>query len=58
MLVTALTEHTGYDKAAVIAKKSQAEGTTLRQAALDSGDVTAEEYDKWVRPELMIGPSK
>jgi fumarate hydratase class II len=58
MLVTALTPHIGYDKAAKIAKKAMTEGTTLRQAALGLGYVTAEEFDRWVRPELMIGPKK
>jgi fumarate hydratase class II len=57
MLVTALNPHIGYDKAAQIAKKAHAEGTTLREAALASGFVTAEEFDRWVRPEAMIGPA-
>lgn len=53
MLVTALNRHIGYDKAAAIAKKAQAEGTNLRDAALELGHVTAEQYDKWVVPEDM-----
>jgi fumarate hydratase class II len=57
MLVTALSPHIGYDKAAAIAHKAHAEGTTLREAAIASGDVTAAEFDRWVRPENMLGPS-
>jgi fumarate hydratase class II len=56
MLVTALNPHIGYDKAAAIAKKAHREGTTLKQAALALGYVTEEEFDRWVRPERMIGP--
>ena len=54
MLVTALAPHIGYDKAAAIAKKAHAEGSTLRAAALASGHVSAEEFDRWVRPADMI----
>ena len=57
MLVTALAPHIGYDKAAAVAKKAHKEGTTLREAALALGYVTEEEFDRWVRPETMIGPS-
>ncbi len=57
MLVTALNPHIGYDKAAQIAKKAHAEGTTLRAAAIASGHLTAEQFDQWVKPEAMIGPS-
>lgn len=53
MLVTALTPHIGYDKAAEIAKKAHAEGTTLRAAALELGFVSAEEFDEWVDPRKM-----
>jgi fumarate hydratase, class II len=56
MLVTALSPHIGYDKAAEIAKKAHHEGLTLREAALDLGYVTETEYDEWVRPEKMVGP--
>jgi len=56
MLVTALSPRIGYDRAAEIAKKAHREGTTLRQAALALGYVTAEQFDIWVRPEKMIGP--
>jgi fumarate hydratase class II len=55
MLVTALAPHIGYDKAASIAKKAHAEGTTLREAALASGHVSEDQFDDWVRPEKMIG---
>jgi fumarate hydratase, class II len=59
MLVTALTPHIGYDKAAQIAKHAHgdgdAQGSTLRQAAVASGHVTAEQFDLWVRPMDMIG---
>ena len=57
MLVTALAPHIGYDMAAAVAKKAHAEGSTLRAAALALGVVTEEEFDRWVRPETMIGPS-
>jgi fumarate hydratase class II len=56
MLVTALAPTIGYDKAAEIAKAAHKRGTTLREEALRSGYVTAEEYDRIVRPENMIGP--
>ncbi|HXC40429.1 MAG TPA: class II fumarate hydratase [Burkholderiales bacterium] len=55
MLVTALNPHIGYDKSAEIAKKAHREGTTLREAALASGYVSAEQFDAWVRPEDMVG---
>jgi fumarate hydratase class II len=55
MLVTALNPHIGYDKAAQIAKKAWAEGTTLRAAALALGFTTAEEFDAWVRAQDMLG---
>jgi fumarate hydratase class II len=53
MLVTALNPHIGYDKAAEIAKKSLAENKSLKQAAIESGHVTAEEFDQWVNPSDM-----
>jgi fumarate hydratase class II len=56
MLVTALNPHIGYDKAAKIAKTAHEQGTTLRQAALSLGFVTAEQFDEWVRPEKMVSP--
>ncbi len=56
MLVTALNPHIGYDKAAKVAKKAHAEGTTLKQAAMSLGFLSDEEFDRWVRPESMLGP--
>jgi fumarate hydratase, class II len=56
MLVTALSPHIGYDRAAEIAKKAHLERSTLREAALRLGYVTPEDFDRWVRPEAMIGP--
>ncbi len=55
MLVTALNPHIGYDKSAQIAKKAHKEGTSLREAAVASGFVSAEDFDRWVRPEQMVG---
>jgi fumarate hydratase class II len=54
MLVTALNPHIGYHKAAEIAKKAHKEGTTLREAALALGHVTAEQFDEWVDPAKMV----
>ena len=54
MLVTALAPHIGYDRAAEIAKKAHQEGSTLREAALALGHVTAADFDRWVRPEDMV----
>jgi fumarate hydratase class II len=56
MLVTALVPHIGYDKAAEIARRASREGSTLRESALASGFVSAEEYARWVVPADMIGP--
>jgi fumarate hydratase, class II len=56
MVVTALTPHIGYDKAAEIAKKAHHEGLTLKQAAVELGFITETEYDEWVRPQHMVGP--
>ncbi len=55
MLVTALNRHIGYDRAAEIAKKAQHEGLSLRAAALASGYVSAEQYERWVVPAEMTG---
>jgi fumarate hydratase class II len=57
MLVTALNRFIGYDRAAQIAKKAHKEGTTLREAALASGDVTGEQFDQWMVPLDMTHPS-
>jgi fumarate hydratase class II len=56
MLVTALSPHIGYDRAAEIAKKAHKDGTSLREAALALRYVSAEDFDRWVRPEAMIRP--
>jgi fumarate hydratase class II len=56
MLVTALSPHIGYDRAAEIAKKAHKDGSTLREAALALGYVSGSDFDRWVRPEAMIGP--
>jgi fumarate hydratase class II len=56
MLVTALNPHVGYDKASKIAKNAHENRLTLRESAIASGYLTAEEFDKWIVPEDMIGP--
>ena len=56
MLVTALNPHIGYEKSAQIAIKAHREDTSLREAALELGFVTGEQFDAWVRPEDMIHP--
>lgn len=58
MLVTALAPHIGYDRAAEIAKQAHHQGSTLRQAALSSGYVTEEEFDRWVVPAEMVHGTK
>ncbi|GIK98401.1 MAG: fumarate hydratase class II 1 [Alphaproteobacteria bacterium] len=58
MLVTALNPHIGYDNAAKVAKKAHAEGSSLRQAAVALGLLTAEEFDRLVRPAEMTGPRR
>ena len=55
MLVTALNPHIGYDKAAQIAKKAHKEGSSLREAALALGYLSADDFDRWVDPTRMIG---
>ncbi len=57
MLVTALNPKIGYDNAAKVAKKAHREGTTLKQSAVALGLLTEDEFDHWVRPEEMLGPS-
>jgi fumarate hydratase class II len=56
MLVTALNQHIGYDKAAAIAKLGHKEGLTLREAALKSGHLTGDQFDQWVDAERMTRP--
>ena len=58
MLVTALNPHIGYDNAARIAKKAHQDGLTLQQAAAELNLVSKEDFEKWVKPENMLGPSK
>ncbi|AYN68289.1 class II fumarate hydratase [Euzebyella marina] len=58
MLVTALNTKIGYYKAAEIANTAHANGTTLKEEAINLGYVTAEEYDEWVKPEDMVGSLK
>ncbi len=58
MLVTALNPHIGYDNAAAIAKKAHKEGSSLREAALASGHVTAAQFDRWVVPADMTGRAR
>jgi fumarate hydratase class II len=58
MLVTALNPHIGYDNAAKIAKKAHKEGTTLREAAVALGLVSAEDFDRWVDPKRMTEPGE
>ena len=54
MLVTALAPHIGYDRAAEVAKRAHRDGITLREAALTLKHVTADEFDRWVRPSEMV----
>lgn len=55
MLVTALNTHIGYDNAAKIAKKAHKENKTLKEAAIELGLLTSEQFDEWVKPESMVG---
>ena len=55
MLVTALNTHIGYENAAKIAKKAHKENKTLREAAIELGLLTSEQFESWVRPEKMVG---
>jgi fumarate hydratase class II len=55
MLVTALNPKIGYYKAAEIANLAHKEGTTLKEAALKLGHLSADEFDNWVKPENMVG---
>lgn len=56
MLVTALNPHIGYENAAKIAKHAHKNGLTLKESALELGILTAEEFDRFVRPENMVHP--
>jgi fumarate hydratase class II len=55
MLVTALSPHIGYDRAAEVAHEAHRSGKTLRETAVAMGVVTAADFDRWVRPEAMVG---
>jgi fumarate hydratase class II len=55
MLVTALNPHIGYEKAAAIAKNAHKKGITLKESAVALGHVTPEQFDRWVKPEDMVG---
>lgn len=55
MLVTSLNTHIGYENAAKIAKKAHKENKTLREAAIELGLLTSEQFDEWVKPEKMVG---
>lgn len=57
MLVTALNPHIGYENAAKIAKQAHEQGSSLKEAALASGLLTEEQFDKWVDPKTMIYPN-
>ena len=56
MLVTALNPHVGYDAASKIAKNAHEKGLSLKESAIESGYLTAEQFDEWIVPEDMIGP--
>ena len=56
MLVTALNPYIGYDNSAMVAKLAHKEGITLKQAALKLGVLTEEEFDRYLKPEAMLGP--
>ena len=57
MLVTALNPYIGYDKSAKIAKNAHKKGISLKESALENG-IKSEDFDNWVRPDQMIGPSE
>lgn len=57
MLVTALNPHIGYENAAKIAKLAHTQGTSLKEAALETGLLSEEQFDKWIRPEEMTSPN-
>ena len=56
MLVTALNPHIGYEKAAQIAKKAHKESLTLKESAIQTGYVTEEQFEAWIKPEDMVDP--
>lgn len=58
MLVTCLNPYIGYDNAAKAAKKAHKEGTSLKESVLALGLLTSKQFDEYVRPEKMLGPSE
>jgi fumarate hydratase class II len=58
MLVTTLNPHIGYDKAAEVAKKAYEDNLSLREAIINLGYMSGEEFDQLVQPEKMIRPEK
>ena len=58
MLVTALNPHIGYENAAAIAKNAHKNGLTLKESAIQSGLLTEEQFDEWIKPEDMISSQK
>ena len=58
MLVTALNTHIGYENAAIIAKKALTDNSNLKEAALELGLLTEQQFDEWIVPAAMIGPNK
>merc|ERR1712126_220080 len=58
MLVTALNQHIGYDKAAKIAKTAHKNGSTLKATAIELGYLNGAQFDEWVKPEDMLGPKQ
>lgn len=58
MLVTCLNPKIGYDMASKVAKNAHKKGLTLKESAMELKALSEEDYDKLVRPELMVGPSE
>ena len=58
MLITALNSHIGYDKAAEVAKKAYEDNSSLKEAIIELGYMSGEDFDKFVKPEEMVKPSK
>jgi len=56
--VTALNPYIGYDKAAQIAKNAHKKGLTLKQSALELGHLTEQQFNEWVKPAEMVGPTE
>jgi fumarate hydratase class II len=58
MLVTCLNPKIGYDMASKVAKNAHKKGLTLKESAMELKAISEEDFDKYVRPELMIGPEE